>query len=433
MRAAIQAIYANPRYAKAFEWGKLISITGGAQLSIQVIGLISGILIVRLLPTQEYALYTIANTMLGTMAVLADGGIAIGVMAAGGKVWSDYQKLGTVIATGLHLRRTFAFVSLSIVIPVLFYLLHHHGASGLLSILMALSILPAFLATIHSTLLQIPLKLHQSIRPLQKNQLENSVVRLGILGLTLFVFPWASVALLAAGIPQIWTNTQLKKLAHRHADLKALPNKQVREEIMVSVRRILPDAIYYCLSGQLTIWLISIFGQTASIAQAGALGRFSAALTVLTLLYSTLVVPRFARLSDHRLLTGFFIKAQVLLVFICLGVIGFSWLFSSQLLLLLGESYSHLQTELVLGITGGCVNIVSGVAFGLYSSRGFAIRPTVLIPINVAATLAGIFLFNYSTLHGILLLNIFVAGIQLLVHFAYGFLKVSPITQNHAI
>ncbi len=310
MKAAIQSIYANPKYAKAFEWGKLITITGGAQIAIQAIGLISGILIVRLLPTQEYALYTIANTMLGTMAVLADGGIAIGVMATGGKVWNNYQKLGTVISTGLELRRTFALVSFLLITPILFYLLYHHGASILLACLLILSLIPAFLTTIYGSLLQIPLKLHQSIKPLQRNQLENSVVRLIILCLTLFVFPWAGIALLAAGIPQMWANKQLKKLANSHADLKATPDKLVREEIMVSIRRILPDAIYYCLSGQLTIWLISIFGQTASIAQAGALGRFSAALTVLTLIYSTLIVPRFARLSDHRLLMGFFIKVD---------------------------------------------------------------------------------------------------------------------------
>lgn len=76
---------------RAGEWAKLIAITGSAQVMVQAIGFISGILVIRLLPTHEYALYTLANTMLGTMTLLADGGIATGVMSQGGKVWQDKQ------------------------------------------------------------------------------------------------------------------------------------------------------------------------------------------------------------------------------------------------------------------------------------------------------------------------------------------------------
>jgi hypothetical protein len=45
-------------YPKAFEWFKLIAVTGSSQIIIQVIGLVSGILIIRVLPINEYALYT---------------------------------------------------------------------------------------------------------------------------------------------------------------------------------------------------------------------------------------------------------------------------------------------------------------------------------------------------------------------------------------
>src|SRR5438045_2535474 len=61
MRTLVQKINSHPVSAKAFEWGKLISITGAAQIIVQLTGLISGIIVIRLLPTQEYALYTLAN------------------------------------------------------------------------------------------------------------------------------------------------------------------------------------------------------------------------------------------------------------------------------------------------------------------------------------------------------------------------------------
>jgi hypothetical protein len=81
MKMLVQRIYTNLIFAKVFEWGKLITIVGSAQILVQAISLISGILVIRLLPTHEYALYTLANTMLGTMSLLADGGISTGVMS----------------------------------------------------------------------------------------------------------------------------------------------------------------------------------------------------------------------------------------------------------------------------------------------------------------------------------------------------------------
>src|SRR5260221_2165220 len=146
---------------KLFKWAKLLGVTFSAQVLIQLLGLFSGILMIRLLPTAEYAFYTLANTMLGTMTVLADGGISSGVMASGAKVWQDQKKLGTVISTGLMLRKKFAIYSLTISLPVLFYLLHRNNAGLISSLLIILSIIPAFYAALSDNLLEIASKLHQ--------------------------------------------------------------------------------------------------------------------------------------------------------------------------------------------------------------------------------------------------------------------------------
>jgi O-antigen/teichoic acid export membrane protein len=44
-------------------WLKLITVTGTAQVIVQAVGFLSGILVIRLLSVDEYALYTLANTM----------------------------------------------------------------------------------------------------------------------------------------------------------------------------------------------------------------------------------------------------------------------------------------------------------------------------------------------------------------------------------
>ena len=70
----------HPRYAKAFEWGKLASMVASAQMLVQGLGLLSGVLIIQLMPAEEYALYTLTYAMLGTIVSLADGGIGGGTM-----------------------------------------------------------------------------------------------------------------------------------------------------------------------------------------------------------------------------------------------------------------------------------------------------------------------------------------------------------------
>src|SRR5690606_33859643 len=137
--------------------------TSLAQITIQAIACLSGIIIIRWLPTEEDALYTIANALLGTMAVIANAGISTGVMAEGGKVWQDREQLGSVLATGFELRKYFSVISLLFGIPVLSYLLLENNAGYGSTILIVLGLVPAFFATLSNALLVIAPKLHQDI------------------------------------------------------------------------------------------------------------------------------------------------------------------------------------------------------------------------------------------------------------------------------
>jgi O-antigen/teichoic acid export membrane protein len=105
LKASFERLATHQKYGRAAHWTKAILITGGAQTVVQLIGLLTGILIIRLLPLKEYAYYTLANTMLGTMTLLSDSGIGSGVLAQAGKVWRDKDELGLVLSTGLYLRR----------------------------------------------------------------------------------------------------------------------------------------------------------------------------------------------------------------------------------------------------------------------------------------------------------------------------------------
>lgn len=395
-------------FKKILQWSKLISITGLGQLIVQGVGLVSGILIIRLLPTQEYALYTLANTMLGTMTVLADGGIASGVMSEGGKVWKSREQLGVVVNTGLKLRKRFAFISLLVSIPILFYLLNHHGASLLFNVLIIASLILAFRAALSDSLLEISLKLNQDIVPLQKNQVVTSIGRLVLITASLFFFPFTFVAILGNGIPRIWGNIRLGKISHKFADNRQPVDDIIRKNILGNVKRILPGSIYYCISGQLTVWLLSIFGSTSSIAQIGALSRLAMLLTLVSTILSTLFEPRFSRLPNiKKVVLTKFLQIQSGIILFCCFIILLVWLFPNQILSILGKGYSDLTTEVLLLAMGSCLGLVSGSVYKLSSSRGVIPKPVFFIPIIISIQVVAGFMLDFSNVIGALQFSIF--------------------------
>jgi O-antigen/teichoic acid export membrane protein len=424
----ITKIKEHPYYEKTKYWGKLISITGAAQVVVQAVGFISGILVIRLLPVEEYALYTLANAMLGTMTLLSDGGISTGVMAQGGKVWQDKQKLGAVLVTGLDLRRKFAGFSLIVSIPILAYLLLHHGASWIATVLITISLIPAFYAALSDILLQIPVKLHQAIAPLQRNQVEVGIGRLALTGITLFAFPWAFVAIIASGIPRIWGNWRLRKITNTFVDEKQKIDITIQKNILNGMKRLMPDAIYYCLSAQITIWLISIFGTTTSVAHLGALGRVSAVLTVVTILLSTLAIPNFAKCdSIKRILLKKFAILTFIVVLFSISIILIVNVFSDIILGILGDNYIELKVELILSVLVGCLYVLIGLLFGIVTSRGWPTHPVFIIGGNIIFIVIGIFLFDISTLMGILKFSVFVSFSHIIAHTANFIYKINKL------
>jgi O-antigen/teichoic acid export membrane protein len=416
MIRSIQRFQNNPKYAKLYEWGKLISLTGSAQIVIQALGMVTGIVIIRMLTTQEYAYYTIANAMLGTMTVLADGGVSIGVMNQGGKVWNDRQQLGTVLSTGMALRKVFGIYSLVVSVPILTYLLWHQGAGSWTILLIVLTLIPAFFAAMSDSLLEIFPKLNQDIKSLQVNQVSVSILRLVLSCLSVFFLPFTFIAILAGGIPRLYGNFKLKVIAHKFAQSGLPPDKERKAEMLKIVRATLPSAIYYCLSGQITIWLITIFGTASSIAQVGALGRFSMLLSIFSVLFSTLITPRFARFpNDRYLLASRLVQFLILLLLISLVIVGATYLFPAQILWILGKEYSGLYDALLLSIIGGCISLASGAIFSLTSSRGWVMNPIVLIGCNLVTIVIGLLYLDVSSIEGILLLNIFIGSSQIIM------------------
>jgi len=193
---------------------------------------------------------------------------------------------------------------------------------------------------------------------------------------------------------------------------------------MQIVWRTLPGSTYYAMLGQVTVWLLSIFGNTDSIAQLGALGRLAMVTSVAAAVTTTLLVPRFARLPNERplLLQRFAFMTLGMLAFCLLGV-GLVALCPRQVLWILGGNYGDLEAELILVALTSATTLLGGLCVSLSFSRGIVPNPLALIPYSVATYAFFIAINDVSTLRGVLLMGLGTACCQLAFNAIYLWLR----------
>jgi O-antigen/teichoic acid export membrane protein len=414
--------------SKTFYWFKLLSITGGTQALVQGLGLLTGLFIVRTLSIKEYAYYTIANTMLGTMSVLADSGISTGVMAEGAKVWNNNKGLGEILVTALSVQKIFAILSLAVSVPIMAYLLSRQNAGWLTIALIAIALIPAFLAFLTDSIFEIVPRLKGDIVPLQKNQIQVAVIRFVTIVVSLLFMPFTAIALLANGIPRIYGNFKLKKIVYKDVNKNEHLNEEIKKSIFSFVKKMAPGAIYLCLWGQITPWLISFFGNTRSIAEVGALGRLNMSLGLVTSVFAMVIIPKFAITQNTKRVLLKRVGAIFFMLFLLtVFIIATTYFFPGPFLFLLGHKFSHLHIELVYSFLGACIMLMSTVSFSLYSSKGWLMNPWFSISINITFIIIGAMLFNFSSLQGVLLFNVFLSISELLLHGGFLLLRILKI------
>lgn len=400
----------DSRAARLRHGAGLVLSVAGMQALVQACTLVTGIVIVRTLRVDEYALYTLAMTVLMTALGLADAGITSGAMAEGGKVWRQPERLAAVVATAGELRRRATPWVAVFALPVAMVVLHRHGA-GAAQLVILLGLLCAlFAASLATSVLEIPFKLRQELGVLQRIQLAAAALRLLLVAGATWLAGLASVALGAGALAQVWA---LRRL-YRRLDpdtMRARPDPAVRVGILRTVRYTFPGVLYFSVAGQLNVWLLSVLGTSTAIAQVGALGRLAAVLSVFSAAAGLVAAPRFARLENRRVLVvRFFVIAA--LGSSAFGAVIFAlvaW-FPNHALWILGPAYRDLHAEALLIVAASCLSLVGGTLAGLLASRALLVHPALAIPIGVFANIVALLAVDPSTPTGVLTMSLYTAA-----------------------
>jgi hypothetical protein len=189
--------------------------------------------------------------------------------------------------------------------------------------------------------------------------------------------------------------------------LDAPQNEEDRREIVRLVKHLAPNAVFYCLQGQITVFLISVFAkQATAVAEVGALGRLAMIFSVLSNLLTNVFVPAFARCQDQRKLRVLYVAiAGAVAVFGAIVLAG-AGLFPNAFLFVLGNQYAHLDRELLLMVGGAVAAAMSGTLWALNAAKAWVAGSWLYIPLTLATQVALIPFIDFSSVTGVLTFNL---------------------------
>ncbi len=388
-------------------WFSLLVKFTSVQVIVQFLGFLAGIVIVRALPKHEYAFYTIGNTMLASILLLADSGISSALSAIGGRIWQDRRGLGSLLNTALQLRRQLALFTLIAVVPILVWLLRQNGAHLFEGALLVLAVLAGSGLELITRIYAVALRLKSEVQQIQTQALLAALTKLAVVGLAMLFFFNSTVALLSVVAGYAVQFYMLRRWTKENIDRDAPSEPSMRTEIVGVIRNQAPHSIYYCLQGQIAIWLIGLFGNADNVANVGALGRLGMVFAVLSSITCDIVLPVFSRIQSPRQLRRRYFQIVLSYFAISALLVGTIASFPKQIFSILGNQYSGLQAEGILMAASGVIGAMAGLLWAVNAARAWIVPPQLLIPCTIVLQCVLASTLKLSTVRGVLQFSLY--------------------------
>lgn len=372
------------------------------QMLVQAAGFAAGIVLVRAMAQDAYGHYTLVVAMVGLCAVLLDLGLGNGLLALGGRHHDDPRRLGTLLQEAALLQRRLALAAGLPLHAGFVWMLHLQGLRAAEAL--GIGLLVALISWLHqrATLLMVVLRLQRRLSLQQALDLAVNLGRAVLLAgaALLHVDLWvATGALLVASAVHV-------ALLKRRVLQPAGPGDiGARRALAGFVRRQAPNSVYYCLSAQITIWLVGWFGGAERVAEVGALGRLALLFSLIGAVLASIVQPYFARPRSAAELRQGFHVLNLGFAALTAALVAFAVALPQALLWVLGERYAGLRAEAPWMVAAGCLAAWSGAVYSMGSARGWIVPARWMIPTGVGAIVAGALCFDVATVLGAFQVN----------------------------
>lgn len=387
---------------------RLASEYTAAHMGTRILAALSGLMLVRLLPVNEYGFYTLGLTAFSFICVFSDLGATETLSFFRWRARKKNKSWVPYFHAVMRFRRTvflFGFITSA---AYIFYTSRHFGEdtptilAGI--VLMGLS---AWFA-IQSGIISFVLKLEQHFRLVYLVELSNEAIKLlsvsmiwmlgfstALAGMSSIAFGSVAAAALAFGL--------LRKNKVLNVRPSTQGSRRTNRVLMGQIVPTFPGAIHFAIQGLLVTWLAAYYGTVVNVAEVGALGRLGVIISVISGFTGSVFVPRLIAITDETL----FFK-RYLLWWLIMAVLGGAillavWIFQKEFLYLLGGSYSGLHEELLISSLTAVIGTWGGFAWNINRARGWIKFQPYSVAVIGLGQVVMFFIIDLSDTEGVLL------------------------------
>jgi len=389
------------------QWTKIFSAYFSAQSVAQLLGIGAGLLFINFMPVEEFALYTLAFSVVSFFHFLTDLGSSSSLVYFQREALKEGGNLGDYVAAVLSLRKVLFAVGAVAVVGAFPVIAGRQGFGLERSLLVAAAITATVWFQLVSSIRVLVLRLEGRYGHSYRAEMLGGGLRLvlaAILVATSLLHAWLGV--LTATVAAAGVSWAARPSTTARPDAETL--RAHRRKVLRYLLPTLPSALYFSIQGPLVVWLAAAFASTENIAQVGALGRLGMVVGLFTSLVPVVFLPRLSQVTDDRLYRRRYLQFGAFLVMIAAALVAGAWFAPEPFLFVLGPHYSGLNRELLLTVGGAGLNLVSGFAVAVNLARswnrwqGAAVGTLVVVQATLVAllplgTTAGVLTFNLLT------------------------------------
>lgn len=386
-------------FGTARRWTKVAATFFAVHFTQQVVALATGLLFIHFLSIEEFAVYTMATSVLLTFAFATDMGSSSALMHFFHQSQLGKEPYGPMVSAVLSLRRWMFVAGAPVAVGALAWWLRANGHSVPMIAIASVLVITTVWVQVQGTTRIVVLRLEGDYARSYRAEVCAALARLGAAGamiaLGLTTALWALATALVSAVV-------LAGVAHHGRMPGAVDSgRALQRKVLRYLAPSLPSAIYFAIQGQLVIWCAAWFGNLTLVANIGALGRLGLIVGAFGGLSHVVFLPRLVQITDDRLFLRRLVQFGAILTGLAGVLFAVAVVAPAPLLWLLGESYDSLSREVPIIVLASGLGLVGAYFGAVATARSWnRLQPAALL-VMIIAQAALLFWLRLDTTLGV--------------------------------